>query len=380
MVFKINNVNMLSKKFFYSWLILLFLLANSTSASAKTIDTASLQIFPRMDRVSSAPNPNYVKLLVVIVNPLKADSLSITNEEVEDIIFGEKQSLKTFYKENSYNSLNVVGNVVGPFDISEQSFDVLHLGIVDPFIDARGYDRLLIISTISGPCDGFASLAPSDFMTDEGLVHLAVAVTSGQCVPDFRDPTKNNGILHEFGHTLGLKHVSAWLPGPAVGCSENIPLNNIDGNNNCISNYGGGTVMGSGSTDLNNFQRSKVVSAFNPSFVFPSLTITENGDHWVRWFKDSPDTNSYDELKISGVNGYFSVEFRKNTPPMIDQEKIFINFIPDTPFGLTDTLLVRAPAFALQNVDDVYQDNLRNFSVRVLQMEENRALLRITVN
>ncbi len=380
---------MLTKKIIYTSLVLTLLFSNSLLVKAETIQISS-PIQQQQTRLIRPISKNTVRLLVVIVNPVHVDILSITNEEVRDIIFGKVDSLKTFYKENSEGVLDVVGDVVGPFQISYPPTFTgnLNVHVVDPYVDLRNYDHVLLISTLSGTCTGYASgYAPQDTITDEGVLNLAVAMTTGQCVKDFRDKTKNATILHEFGHTVGFGHTSAWLPNPRVKCLNTIPLENVVGNSECYSPYGGGTVMGTGSSDLNNAQRKMLINSFGDGlFELPSLSINENGDYWVHWFKDNADRAYYEELKIPAGNGYFSVEFRKNTPPVVDQEKIFINFVSNErlisaiPAGnYMDTVLVKAPAFSLQNINDTYEDVTRNFSVRVLSMEENRAQLRIEV-
>lgn len=383
---------MLAKKIVYLSLVLAVLFSSSLSVNASPLLNLQPSQPKTQVRSLSINSKNTIRLVVVIVNPIHTETLSVTNEEVQDIIFGKVDSLKTFYKENSEGVIDVVGDVVGPVQISHVIISgVSDPGIIneiDPYVNFKNYDHVLIISTQSGACGGYASgYGPQDTVTDDGVLNLAVAVAnSGQCVKDFRDKTKVNSILHEFGHTLGLGHTAAWLPNPNIKCSNTIPLDDIVGNVSCFSPYGGGTVMGTANLDLNNAQRSKLINSFGDGLIqLPSLTINENGDYSVRWFKDNVGRSSYEELKIPAGNGYFSVEFRKNIPPLIDQGKIFINFVSNVQLAAIpggnymDTILVRAPAFSLQNINDTYSDPTRNFSVRVLQMEENQALLRIQV-
>lgn len=386
---------MLAKKIVYLSLVLTLLFSNSLLVKASPLPVLQSGQPKTQSKSLAINSKNTIRLVVVIVNPIHTETLNVTNEEVQDIIFGKVDSLKTFYKENSYGLIDVIGDVVGPLQISH-SFtlgasnpDVI--SEVDPYVNFKNYDHVLVISTQSGACGGYASgYGPQDTVTDDGVLSLAVAVSnSGQCVKDFRDRTKNNSILHEFGHTVGLGHAGGWLPATTVGkCPATIPLEeNVATYSDCYAAYIGSTVMGTGNSDLNNVQRNMLATSFSDgSFQFPSLTITENGDYWVHWFKDNQGLTNYEELKIPAQNGYFSVEFRKNTAPVFDQEKIFINFasnvrlISAIPAGnYMDTILVRAPAFSLQNINDTYEDATRNFSVRVLQMEENRALLRIQV-
>ena len=381
---------MLAKKIVYLSIVLAVLFSSSLSVDASPLLNLQPSQPKTQVRSLSINSKNTIRLVVVIVNPIHTETLSITNEEVQDIIFGKADSLKTFYKENSEGVLDIVGDVVGPLSVSYSHIipESLSLNAVDSYVDFRNYDRVLLISTVAGTCDGYASgYGPQNVFTEDGVLNLAVAMTTGQCVKDFRDSTRNGSILHEFGHTLGLGHVAAWLSNPLIKCPRTIPLEDVVGNNNCYSAYGGSTVMGTANSNLNNFQRQMLASSFSEgTFNFPSLTITESGNYWIHWFKDNQDRNYYEELKIPAENGYFSVEFRKNTLPVFDQEKIFINFVSNirlvsaVPLGhYMDTILVRAPAFSLQNINDTYSDPTRNFSVRVLQMEENRALLRVEV-
>ena len=334
------------------------------------------------------PTPREIKLLTVIMQSTATNKSIVTKDEVEKIIFTSSTSLKNYFLQNSYGALHITGDVIGPIaaNYPEMPFHGINLSKAiagaDPYVDFRNYGYVIFISDQGGGCDGGASLGQDQLESADGIVSLGYAFGNGQCVKDFNDPTQIAEIIHELGHAFGLKHVAAWRKGVS-GCSNIISLSNLSGDT-CYSEYGGGTPMGNARGGLYVYQRNKLAG---PSFIAPQLTVVNNGDYWIHWFNDNSELKYYEELRIPAINGYYSIEFRKNITNVIERG-VAVNFVPNDInmfFGgvfdsrRPEILLIGPRSETLKAESEIYNDTLRNILVEVLKIEENRALLRIKV-
>lgn len=181
------------------------------------------------------PSPTPVvggqKTLVVLVNFQDAPSTPYTKNEINDLVFGNGQSVNSFYKENSFQKVSFSGDVMGWYTINigapkttdecgSSIFD--YIAATDTLVQNQGISfanyakRLYVFPPVPCPFGGMV----------DGLGN-PVAVSIGKDLNTFK---------HELGHTLGMNHAAAFNCGSIVNVSE-CPLNE----------YGDGfDVMGSG--------------------------------------------------------------------------------------------------------------------------------------
>lgn len=332
------------------------------------------------------------RVLGVFINPVPSDGTEASPEELNSILFDPTNSVKSFFDENSYGKIQMEGEIIEePLSIEnlevneeEGNFSVNYsqlLSNLDDQVNFRDFDIFLFFILREDACDGnSSSIGKVPYDSLEGRVNIGYAAFNARCMTDFSDIHSTSAILHEIGHILGLRHAAAWMP--SADCAD-LTLDNLS--EPCIVNsYGGGTVMGSGRGDLYIEQRKKLAL----SHVTTSQTIDENGDYWVYWWRDRDLATEYEELSIPVPDGHYSIEFRQNISPDIEQG-VTVNFVPTNidflidllpDVYLPDLLLMGSRSQALTEENPQCTDELRNVSITVLSIEENRAQLQISLN
>ncbi len=336
------------------------------------------------------------RILGVLVNPLPSDRTEISRDDVDSILFDETNSAKSFFEENSYESLEIEGEVLNEtlsinnpeMNVEEGNFSVNYsqlLSNLDDQVNFRDFDIFLFFILREDSCDGnSSSIGKTPYNSLEGVVNIGYAAFNARCITDFSDINTTPAVLHELGHILGLRHAAAWMP--SADCTD-IPLANLseEAEEPCIINsYGGSGPMGSDRADLYIEQRKKLAS----SHLTFSRTIDENGAYWVYWWQNRELLTEYEELIIPVEDGHYSIEFRQNIAPDIEQG-ITVNFIPTNldffidllpDVFIPDTLLIGSRSQALTEENPQLNDSLRDVSITVLSIEENRAQLQISVD
>lgn len=325
------------------------------------------------------------RVLSVLVSGRNNNPDPALTQNLRDVLFNNNNSVKTFFAENSYNLLEIVGEVLNDVVFIENlqgsfngNFWVNYnqlLDSIDQRVDLRNYDHVLFVLTDEVEnCDGnSSSIGKTFYDTNDGRVNIGYAALTSACV---FDQTKT--IKHELGHLLGLRHTATLIPSQEC---PNIPLENLSNDECTVNNYGGLGIMGSTEGDLIASQRDQLTLLHN----IPYNSIEESGEFNVYWWRNKPQ-NQYEELRILFANGYYSIELRKDLG--IDVENgVTINFVPaDLHFfddGVIDnltpeTILVAPRARTLTMENNHFRDDLRDIEIDLLSLEENLARLRIS--
>ncbi len=339
-------------------------------------------------------NRKLTRILGVPVTSSAAHTAQVSREDFQNVLFGENNSVKTFFEQNSNRTIQIQGTVLDAalqtnhpeigLDARTGTANYTQLlNDLDQQIDLRDYDMYMFILLQDGECTGSASsIGLTPFDSEEGRVTIGYAALSAQCVNNYSNINTNPTLIHEFGHLFGLRHTATWIP--SAGCGENIPLNIADAADRlCINSYGGGTPMGTSRNDLNAPQREKL----NSPYQIAKRIITNNGDFWISWWRNK-QPNDYEELRVAMPDGYYSVELRKNIVMDIDNG-ITVNFIPQNNQYYTnalqnifipDTMLVAPSAYPLTMQNPVFIDQLRHVTITLLSLEQDRAHINVTFN
>jgi uncharacterized protein (TIGR03437 family) len=206
--------------------------------------------------MSAAPSPKTLgqrKVAVLLVNFQNDQRQLIDSITASSLVLGGTNS---YYQENSYGNLSIVGDVYGyltlPLQtVCRQIFNESGIGpgftdIQDAAvtaaqsarIDLSGYDSILVLGPELQTCDGGEAAAT----IGGGPGYAILKLQDGQ-VPAERAHV----VAHELGHNMGLHHaryINGWSTPttyngtvPAVEClSTPLPY--------CYDEYGDGDVMG----------------------------------------------------------------------------------------------------------------------------------------
>lgn len=173
-------------------------LPTPTTADQKT-DFSNASPSPIPDSNSIPTNQKKYKIAVILANFSDKKVEPKTISEINNIVFSGNQSLKSFYLENSYNLVDIEGDVFGWYAISKP------LALCDDYqwavealkearlkgVDIDSYDyRVVAFPDYSGACPAWEHAYYS-----EKLVVINIEAAS---------PLRE--IAHELGHLMGAQH------------------------------------------------------------------------------------------------------------------------------------------------------------------------------
>lgn len=139
------------------------------------------------------------KTLVILFNYQNHNDEPYSVNEVNDLVFGENNSLNQYFREVSYGKTWLTGKVVGwytvPYDTGpeaggclEQSGDALNLARKNG-VDVDSYPRRIFINPIVEGCANSSGTTGEN--PSESLIYGKLALSS---------------LTHEFGHNLTIGH------------------------------------------------------------------------------------------------------------------------------------------------------------------------------
>lgn len=223
-----------------------------------------------------------IKIAVILVNFSNDTSQPFTHEQVQQAFFGETESLKSYYRENSYNQLNYTGDIFGYYTIpfsnencledhqwgESASETALNAGVVLERYDIISY----VLNTETGIQFCISRVGGEHW--NKVYLHGTILLRT---------------LVHEFGHTLGLYHANSRSCGSKY----------IDEYHLCTENEYGDVsdVMGYGFyiSPLPQFKaKQKVFERWIPESRIQ--TITQSGTYTVN--RVQPDSTAAQALRI----------------------------------------------------------------------------------
>lgn len=331
-----------------------------------------------------------IKIAVILVNFSSDTSQLFTHEQVQQAFFGETESLKSYYRENSYNQLNYTGDIFGYYTIPFSNENCLQdyqwgqsasQAARDAGVVLERYD---IISYV--------------FNTNNGIQYCNSHVGGEYWTTVYNHRIRLGTLVHEFGHTLGLYHANSRSCGSKY----------IDEYNLCIENeYGDiSDVMGFGSyTDpLPQFKaKQKVFERWMPESRIQ--TITQSGTYTVNRVK--PDSTTVQALRILksesheefSLPEYYFIEYKQKVgldsslpDGMVTGALIYTHqqgfFDSDGYYHnksyLLDTHLLETPYTSFDDAalsdNGIFHDHFNNILITQVSHDNESATLRVDFN
>lgn len=338
-----------------------------------------------------------MKIIAAFAYNSDADKPNVSLDQLKQLLFGEENSVRSYFKENSYNQLDIIGDVYGwiklPYEKSSCNF-LDWYNFVDTQVKAAGikhgdYDAILYQfgnHDYNRTCkDSNASISTTGATTY--LIEPRKERISG-----IVHPTALGVYLHEIGHGLSA---NSKIIGHAsfLDCG----IKSIDVYSNCkVINYGDPyDVMGHTAWDktflFNAASRYKVgwfsenqaplVSA-NSTYTLTVLERSDPGIKAIRIYK--PDTKEYyfisyrqpvgfDKTLPTAITRGISIHIEgslKHPPdfPGIYGHTYLIDTTPDT--EVTDN-----PALG---DNEVFYDHINKILIKQLSHDENSAKVEIS--
>jgi len=232
-------------------------------------------------------------------------------------------SAQSFFFQASYGLMRITGanpaadgtaaDIYGPYTAPNQSCGPDAIGLADPDIDYRRYDRVVVL-TNNPDCTGGFSPGALTYQTAEGPRKLGLATINNA---GFGDTNFGGKIgfetLHEYGHGLGLQHAGAWYCGnvsvAANGCFGNQRFEPLD------------VVSQGGNYAHPNSVHKEVLGWLESGRVFPVWT---SGTYTINAYEDGLENVKV--LKIprklralgasgSPASGYYYLSYRRPSAP-----------------------------------------------------------------
>lgn len=248
------------------------------------------------------------KTLVILFNFQNDNYEPVSKDEVRNLIFGDTNSVGSYYKEISYNKTSFSGDIVGYYKIPYsnldcgQSYDWAISAETIAYtngINLDNYPRRVYVFPSKGNCWASA-------WSTIGGIPSKVWMTDSETSPDFNEAKYPGIYSHEMGHSLGVNHANSYeCIDKQVGDFENY--------SDCSSKeYGDPTdVMGFSSwTNIYGFDapHRDEVKWIDPGQI---ANISGNGTYNVYPLNES--ISSIKTLKIPIPNSfqYYYVSYRK---------------------------------------------------------------------
>jgi len=140
-------------------------------------------------------------------------------EDAENKLFGDQEnSLDHYYRENSFNQISFYGDVFGPYEINETwnsssyiVFEKILQAAVDEGVNFSDYDRLIIAhpGTEDMHWSGVSSVGKRNVAipgSSDGQIPPSIAYISIAKIKEWLRTSNPRCVLHELGHSLGIKH------------------------------------------------------------------------------------------------------------------------------------------------------------------------------
>jgi M6 family metalloprotease-like protein len=163
--------------------------------------------------------------IVIAVNYLDDPTATPDIVTIDDLHFADTESLRDYWRESSYASVDLTGDSFGWYTLDIDSSQACSLGLVRNKAleraavdtDLTQYDRIFIVMRPGNPGCGWigaGGLSCSDLTTPDGIVH---ASTAWVLSPSYSNPSKGVWLsAHEGGHNLGLDHATVRDYGAAA--------------------------------------------------------------------------------------------------------------------------------------------------------------------
>lgn len=292
-------------------------------------------------------------------------------QQINDAYFNAHDSLSKYYDEETSGMVHFIGDVSAPVGVKMQNyqdaiFNNIHEVIIptNKVIDYSQYDYYIYLPMdITNPNSGggyaYEGLSPKD--TGNGIRNIALGVMyylnawqTGRPVPLYLT------VPHEVGHMLGLQHADGWK------CNSDIPFT-IDQNtlNSCIAIQFDDSLMGGDSKELTLDQRIKLGTSLVKQEVMQSGNYTLTSS--------SSGLNGIHELTLSGKDGYYFLEYRTTK-----KNGLIIRFVPNPNRVFQDDSLRMGGKYDFSyQIGDVFSDKLRNISIEVLNLDKDRAFVKV---
>jgi M6 family metalloprotease-like protein len=173
-------------------------------------------------------------ILVIMVrfNDFTATRYNVT--KITQMMFDPNNSVNALYYENSYQNINITGQVVGWYDLPDDRIDyrptddlstdfgALTQDAVDLADDDVNFDLYRgIIVLINGPWFRGLGLSSWSYTTDEGTKDMMAAIVGEN--PGDTDAQVWGRIGHEVGHQFALGHVSPGYNNPFALMAKLLP-------------------------------------------------------------------------------------------------------------------------------------------------------------
>lgn len=331
-----------------------------------------------------------IKVAVILVNFSSDTSQLFTHEQVQQAFFGETESLKSYYRENSYNQLNYTGDVFGYYTIPFSNENCLQ--------DYQWGESASQAARNAGVVLERYDIISYVFNTNNGIQYCNSHAGGEHWTTVYNHRIRLGTLVHEFGHTLGLYHANSRSCGSKY----------IDEYNLCIENeYGDiSDVMGFASyTDpLPQFKaKQKVFERWMPESRIQ--TITQSGTYTVNRVK--PDSTTVQALRILksesheefSLPEYYFIEYKQKVgldsslpDGMVTGALIYTHqqgfFDSDGYYHnrsyLLDTHLLETPHTSFDDAalsdNGIFHDHFNNILITQVSHDNESATLRVDFN
>lgn len=303
---------------------------------AVQLNKQNFQILPSkvLGVTSSAIGPTNIKVAVFVFQPT-AQGIRYGKDQpwsasyVKGTTFTDPNSAAAYYKESSFNKINITGDVYTYLTIPKSSLPCNTYGT-----------RLDAVSAVASTYMSNNHIDPNQYQK------FVYAIPDGCADHGFAEQGGNeayvvlyqtDAIIHELGHTLGAGHASKY---------DCVDSNNkaVPISNNCtIDQYGDpfDTMAAFNAHHMSNFNNGRILTdgIFNPANI---LTVTSSGDYSLVP-AEAPSAGvqiiRIPQLYnlIGGVSKYYYLEYRQSSGA-------FDNFSPDEPVVKGVTIRI-APDF-----------------------------------
>ncbi|XOU94161.1 MAG: Ig-like domain-containing protein [Candidatus Kerfeldbacteria bacterium] len=251
------------------------------------------------------------RVLVIPANFQDTELPSITNAEIDQVVFG---SINEYYQEVSFNQMNLSGETLLGLAEGWSTLPINHtcgfneiydatINLVDPDVDFTQYDHVMIVVPVESSCAwaGLSTIGKSPHPTDDGVTPFSIQVVRSV----YMTYTSYYVPGHELGHGLGARHASF------IDCGEEIIT--LDYENCELSEYGDWyDIMGRGFSGHFNSVHKEYMGWFNDTYQIHEAS--ESGTFTLKPI-ETPVTGGAQEIKALKIprtpGDYLYLEFRQ---------------------------------------------------------------------
>ncbi len=330
-----------------------------------------------------------IKVVVILVNFSDESSQPFTREQVQQAFFGATESLKSYYRENSYNQLSYTGDIFGYYTIPFSRENCLE--------DYQWSESASEAARNAGVVLERYDIISYVFNTNNGVQYCNSHVGGEHWTTVYNYTIRLRTLVHEFGHTLGLYHANSR------GCGSKY----IDEYHLCNQyEYGDiSDIMGFGG-DYNPIPQFKAKQKVFERWIPESQiqTIGQTGTYTVHRVKrDSAEIQALRILKNNGSSQfpfeYYFIEYKQKVGPdrslpdgMVSGALIYTHrqssfdsegYYHNNSY-LLDAHLVATPYDSFEDAalsdNGIFYDHLNNILITQLSHDNESATLRIDFN